>query len=136
MLEGAAVMAFSYGNAAVFGRLFRRHRVAVAAAILLACQLPAAALFPGKEPGTLVDARKAFKTTLTRKVSAKDVPPKPPKGVFDLVRYTSPAGKLAAYVTPDPKDGKKRPAIVWITGGTCNTIGDVWTKVPDRKSVE
>ena len=42
---------------------------------------------------------------------------KPPAGVFELVRYTSPAGGLAAYVTPDPKDGKKHPAIVWAHGG-------------------
>ena len=37
----------------------------------------------------------------------------PPAGVFDLVKYDSQAGKLAAYVTPDPKDGKKHPAIVF-----------------------
>src|SRR5262249_59431771 len=36
----------------------------------------------------------------------------------------SPAGKLAAYLSPDPKDGKKLPAIVWITGGDCNTIDE------------
>ena len=36
---------------------------------------------------------------------------------FDLIRYRSPAGELAAYLTPDPKDGKKHPAIVWAHGG-------------------
>jgi len=36
---------------------------------------------------------------------------------FALVRYRSPAGELAAYLTPDPKDGKKHPAIVWAHGG-------------------
>ncbi|MCC6463857.1 MAG: prolyl oligopeptidase family serine peptidase [Planctomycetes bacterium] len=30
-------------------------------------------------------------------------------------------------MTPDPKDGKKHPAILWITGGDCNSIGDIWT---------
>lgn len=39
-------------------------------------------------------------------------------------------GTLPAYVTPDPKDGKRRPAIVWITGGDCNSIGDVWSPAP------
>src|SRR5262249_10536873 len=34
--------------------------------------------------------------------------------------------KSAAYRTPAGKDGKRRPAIIWITGGDCNTIGDVW----------
>ncbi len=36
---------------------------------------------------------------------------------FDLIRYTAPAGELAAYITPDPKDGQKHPAIVWAHGG-------------------
>jgi dipeptidyl aminopeptidase/acylaminoacyl peptidase len=34
---------------------------------------------------------------------------------------------LAAYVTPDPRDGQRHPAIVWITGGDNNSIGDVWS---------
>jgi dipeptidyl aminopeptidase/acylaminoacyl peptidase len=34
---------------------------------------------------------------------------------------------LPAYVTTDPGDGKKHPAIVWITGGDNNSIGDVWS---------
>ncbi|MBC7784854.1 MAG: prolyl oligopeptidase family serine peptidase [Burkholderiales bacterium] len=31
-------------------------------------------------------------------------------------------------MTPDPRDGKKHPAIIWITGGDCNSIGDVWSE--------
>ena len=30
-------------------------------------------------------------------------------------------------MTPDPGDGLKHPAIVWITGGDNNSIGDVWS---------
>ena len=41
-----------------------------------------------------------------------------------------PVGKLAAYLTPDPGDGKKHPAIVWITGGDCNSIGELWEEAP------
>ncbi|MCB1279197.1 GYF domain-containing protein [Prosthecobacter sp.] len=37
--------------------------------------------------------------------------------VFELIHYQSPGGKMAAYLTPDPKDGKKHPAIVWAHGG-------------------
>lgn len=37
--------------------------------------------------------------------------------VFELIRYRSPGGEMAAYLTPDPKDGKKHPAIVWAHGG-------------------
>ncbi|MCF7785856.1 MAG: GYF domain-containing protein [Prosthecobacter sp.] len=32
---------------------------------------------------------------------------------FLQIRYHSPAGELSAYLTPDPKDGKRHPAIVW-----------------------
>ena len=38
-------------------------------------------------------------------------------------------GLLAAYLTPDPGDGRKHPAIIWITGGDCNTIDrGVWAQ--------
>jgi dipeptidyl aminopeptidase/acylaminoacyl peptidase len=42
------------------------------------------------------------------------------------VTCDSPAGKLAAYLTTKADDGQKHPAIIWITGGDCNSIGDVW----------
>jgi Fe-S cluster assembly iron-binding protein IscA/alpha/beta superfamily hydrolase len=71
---------------------------------------------------TLAQARRGFKTTLTRRSRKGPPPAKPPAGLLNLVRYESPVGKLAAYLTPDPKDGKKHPAIIWITGGDCNSI--------------
>ncbi|MBE2284113.1 MAG: alpha/beta fold hydrolase [Prosthecobacter sp.] len=37
--------------------------------------------------------------------------------IFELIRYQSPGGKMAAYLTPDPKDGQRHPAIVWAHGG-------------------
>ena len=46
------------------------------------------------------------------------------------MKYDSPAGSLAAYVSPDPNDGKRHPAIIWITGGDCNTIGEMWNPRP------
>jgi dipeptidyl aminopeptidase/acylaminoacyl peptidase len=40
-------------------------------------------------------------------------------------------GKLSTYLTPDPKDGQKHPAIIWITGGDCNSVDDsIWQKAP------
>src|SRR5205807_9563336 len=68
------------------------------------------------------EARRAFTTKLTRQVRAGEPVPEPPPGLFRTVRYDSPAGKLAAYLSPAPADGQKRPAIIWITGGDCNTI--------------
>ncbi|MFO0936942.1 MAG: prolyl oligopeptidase family serine peptidase [Gemmataceae bacterium] len=51
----------------------------------------------------------------------------PPVGLFRPVDYKSPIGELGAYLTLTIKDGKKHPAIIWIHGGDCNSIGDVWT---------
>ncbi len=76
---------------------------------------------------SLAEARKGHTTKLAKQHKANKPVPDPPAKVFRKVKYESPAGKLAAYITPDPKDGKKHPAIVWITGGDCNTIGDVWS---------
>jgi acetyl esterase/lipase len=36
---------------------------------------------------------------------------------FQLVKYQSPAGDLAAYISNDPGDGSKRPAVLWAHGG-------------------
>lgn len=89
---------------------------------------PAPANLGGQHEGTsLAAARKAFTTQLTRNVRADEPLENPPARVFRTVQYDSPVGKLAAYLTPNPGDGKKHPAIVWITGGDCNTIGDVWS---------
>ena len=51
----------------------------------------------------------------------------PPKKIFHLVSYPSAVGGLGAFLTPDPGDGRKHPAIVWITGGESNSIDDMWT---------
>ena len=82
---------------------------------------------PGSESMSLTDARKGFQTKIVPGKSDREPIPNPPPKVFRTVRYDAPAGKLAAYLTPDPKDGKKHPAIIWITGGDCNSIGDVWS---------
>jgi acetyl esterase/lipase len=83
-----------------------------------------------EEAGSLTEARRGFQTQLVRKESAGTPVPTPPPGVFRVVQYESPAGKLAAYLTPPPGDKKRRPAILWIHGGDCNTIGDAWTPQP------
>ncbi len=81
---------------------------------------------------SLTEARRGFQTKLTRKEKGGEPVPKPPAKLFRVVRYDAPAGKLAAYLTPDAKDGKRRPAILWITGGDCNTIGDVWSRAQPK----
>jgi dienelactone hydrolase len=92
---------------------------------------PAAAPATPAAAARLVDARKGFQTKPLKQSGEKDRVPEPPPKVFQLVHYDSAVGKLPAYLTPDPKDGKKHPAIVWITGGDCNSIGDeIWKQAP------
>ncbi len=91
---------------------------------------------PVESSVSLTEARKGYTTKLAKQVKANlRVPPTPdhvqPR-LFNKVMYEAPPGKLAAYLSPDPKDGKKLPAIIWITGGDCNTIGDVWTKADPK----
>ena len=79
----------------------------------------------------LTEARKGFKTKLVRRESALEPAPQPPPQLFRTVRYDAPVGKLAAYLTPDPKDGQKHPAIIWITGGNCNSLDEgCWQEGP------
>jgi dipeptidyl aminopeptidase/acylaminoacyl peptidase len=85
---------------------------------------------PDQEKGSLVEARRGFKTKLVSQNAQREAVPEPPPEIFRKVIYDSPAGKLAAYLSKVPDDGKKRPAIVWITGGDCNSIGDLWSEAP------
>jgi dipeptidyl aminopeptidase/acylaminoacyl peptidase len=81
----------------------------------------------------LVEARKGFQTKLTRSGFPNEPAPAPPPKLFRTVRFDSPVGKLVAYLTPDPKDGKKHPAIIWITGGDCNSIDQgCWQEGPPQ----
>ena len=84
---------------------------------------------PEEPPITLTEARKGFRTRLVPVPGDREPVEVPPADVFQLVKYDAPVGKLPAYLTPDPKDGKKHPAIIWITGYDCNTINDVWSPV-------
>lgn len=108
--------------------------VGVVAVVLAACGRPKrttsgapAASPPGVSLG---EARRGFVTKLAPSEAAKEPVDVPPSAVFRLTHYDAPPGKLAAYVSPDPGDGKRHPAIVWIAGGDCNSIGDVWSPAP------
>lgn len=81
-------------------------------------------------PLSLKDARAGFRSRLLSRTSAREPLVFPPSRIFRTIMYDAPVGKLAAYVTPDPKDGKRHPAIIWITGGDSNTLGDVWSPAP------
>lgn len=78
---------------------------------------------------TLSDARKGFTTNIVRQEESAGPTDIPPEDVFKIVQYESPVGLLDAYVSPDPGDDQKHPAIIWITGGDNNSIGQVWGPV-------
>jgi acetyl esterase/lipase len=112
-----------------------RHLIVVFILLLPLCTVPACSSEAQEEsltkvPETLVEARQDFNTKIVRQEEGSVLPEVPVESDFELVRYKSAVGPLAAYVTKDPGDGKRHPAIVWITGGDCNSIGDVWTQQP------
>jgi len=54
--------------------------------------------------------------------------PHPPPDMFVRADYTGGEGRtLAAFVTPDPRDGERHAALVWITGGDSNSLDGFWT---------
>ncbi|MDQ1831513.1 alpha/beta hydrolase family protein [Massilia scottii] len=103
---------------------------ALGAHLHAAAQAPSATAAKSVDAGTLAEARKGFRTTLIRKAREQPPIPAPPADIFSLVRYDAAPGKLGAYLTPDPRDGKKHPAIIWITGGDSNTIDELWEPGP------
>lgn len=102
------------------------HRLALVAVTSLA----AACL--NADETALTRARQGFATELLRKESSGETPETPPPGVLKLVSYPGPLGDMAAYVSPPPADGKRRPAVIWLFGGFSNSIGDTaWTPGPE-----
>jgi acetyl esterase/lipase len=82
-----------------------------------------------QQTSPLFQARNAFKTQISYPGSEPGAPT-PPASVFRKINYPSAVGALAAYLTLDPQDGSRHPAIIWLTGGDCNSIGDVWSPNP------
>jgi dipeptidyl aminopeptidase/acylaminoacyl peptidase len=100
------------------------------AALLIVVLVSGCGGFASKSPQTamLADARKGFTTKANSGPKGKAAPT-PPPSIFQKVQYEAAPGKLTAYLTPNPKDGKQHPAIIWITGGDCNSIdAGCWTE--------
>jgi dipeptidyl aminopeptidase/acylaminoacyl peptidase len=98
----------------------------VAMVALLECPQVAAQSTGSSQP--LAEARKEFKTKLIKDEGAKGPIEAPPQGMFSIVHYETNIGRMAAYLGNIPKDGKLHPAVIWITGGFGNDIGDMWTR--------
>ena len=87
-----------------------------------------AAQMVGQAPVALLEDRKGHDTEWLDPdevdfESDGEAPAPPDEENFDLIKYTSPAGEMSAYLTPDPGDGKRHPAMVWAKGGF-GGIGD------------
>ena len=88
-----------------------------------------------KSSQNLAAAREGFVTKLIKHESEDEPPEVPPEKIFQLIRYASPVGNLAAYVSPDPGDGKKHPVVIWLTGGFSNSIsGIAWEGSPPMEN--
>lgn len=72
--------------------------------------------------------REKFTTKLIRFNKTKESVEVPPKELFSIVEYPTKIGNMAAYLGKIPDDKKLYPAMIWITGGFGNDIGDVWSK--------
>lgn len=83
--------------------------------------------------GGLMEARKGFKTALipgaTGSGNVVEPPALPPVKQYQLVKYSSPVGPIPAYLSPNPLDGKKHPAVVWAHGGSAG-LGSFWENEP------
>lgn len=82
-------------------------------------------------PAQLPSVRRGFATALLPEPVRARVPAQtPPRGVFERIRYRSPAGDLVAYITPAPKDGRPRPAVLWTHGGFDGIGSYLWDPAP------
>ncbi|MCW2473242.1 MULTISPECIES: S9 family peptidase [unclassified Symbiopectobacterium] len=82
---------------------------------------------------SLSSARAKFKTEIIDTSFQGDGEPQtPPADIFSLVHYPAKDGPMAAFLTPNPNDGKKHPAVIWLVGGY-GGIGDddfFWAEHP------
>lgn len=93
---------------------------------------PSAAPPAPPPPQTRVAALQGFRTALALPPEPAPPLPNPPANLFVRSNYLAVTNPEApAFVTPDPKDGRKHPAIVWLTGGDPSALGDFWVQGPD-----
>jgi dipeptidyl aminopeptidase/acylaminoacyl peptidase len=88
---------------------------------------------PASPPGsaqsvslTLSQVRKSHTTILSRNHRDRTRLDSPPSdSIYKRINYPAPRGEFPAYLAiSDPQN--RHPALIWIDGGDCNTIGDVW----------
>ncbi len=81
---------------------------------------------------SLSAARSSFKSELKKTDGEKLPAEKAPESLFETVHYPASVGPCVAYLSKSKSDGKRHPAIIWLTGGDSASIGDVWTEQPAK----
>lgn len=82
---------------------------------------------------TLQAARAAFSTRLTKpELPRRGAAPDPPPP-FQPVRYPAAPGPLVGYLTADPGDGKRHPAVLWAHGGFAGIGEGLWGSTPMQR---
>jgi acetyl esterase/lipase len=81
----------------------------------------------------LLAARAGFVTKpLPNSYTTDGTAPIPPSEFFRAVRYPSPAGQMFAYLSPDPGDSRKHPAVLWAHGGFGGIDKWLWEKTDQQ----
>ncbi len=81
---------------------------------------------------TLAQARSGFRTQISQSTDQPLPLPEPPAELFVRSDYLNRDQRLLpAYLSSAPNDGQKHPAIIWLTGGDSNSLGDFWTPGPE-----
>jgi dienelactone hydrolase len=92
-----------------------------------AAPAPSRAPEPASTGQTLTEARRGF-VTAVRAIDGTYPLSSPPANLFVPIPLANNRGAaLPAFVTPDPRDRRRHPAIVWITGGNSSALGNFWT---------
>ena len=105
---------------------------ALVADLVAKAEQEAATQVPAPLAANLTEARKGFTTSVQAPANGTPLP-SPPAQLFVRSDYLGGEGrKLPAFVTPDPGDGAKHPAIVWLTGGDSSTLDNFWTEGPPQ----
>lgn len=104
----------------------QRAKAADAASKRQVAATPASA--PGTKPAqTLREARRGFITALAQAPAHAPPLPHPPAALFVAIHYHAARNPAApAFITPDPQDGRKHPAIIWLAGADGSSLIDFW----------
>jgi dipeptidyl aminopeptidase/acylaminoacyl peptidase len=85
----------------------------------------------GNQQTELAAARAKFRSKIVADTLAQSGPASlSPPPIFQTIHYNAPVGPCVAYITPNPSDGKKHPAVLWAHGGYGGIDSYFWTDQP------